>query len=215
SVPRGAVAPAPADPETETPYPAGPETAGRSRRRGLLGRGAGGSRGVAVLGALTVLLGGFAAYAGSRADAVRAEPATRNTALVDVGRTSELKGRITRAVESVFSYDFTDPERLDRAVREHLTGRAVARHRELLDTVRAEGPRQKLVLTTTVTHSGVERVDGDRARVLVFADQNSTSATAGKGRSRTASAAAMLALDAVRGDGGWRISGIDTFGGNA
>ncbi|MER6912121.1 hypothetical protein ABT354_10650 [Streptomyces sp. NPDC000594] len=178
-------------------------------------------RGLIALGLVTAVLGGFAGYAGERADGLREEPATRNTALADVARTSELKGRITRAVEAVFSYDFTEPERLDRAVRDHLTGRAVGRHRALLAGVRAQGPRQKLVLTTTVTHSGVERVDGDRARVLVFADQTSTSATGtspeskgkSKAGSRTTSAAAMLALDAVHGDGGWRISGIDTFGG--
>ncbi|MFI1014977.1 hypothetical protein [Streptomyces sp. NPDC020965] len=164
---------------------------------------------VAVLGVLTVLLGGFAAFAGGQAAGLRDDPAVRNSALTDLARTSELKGQITRAVEAVFSYDFAQPAALDRAVRDHLTGAAVRQHGTLLASVRAAGPRQKLVLTTTVTRSGVELIEGDRARVLVYADQSNTR-TATKGE--TTYAAAMVAVDAVRVGDTWRIAAIDTFG---
>ncbi|TXS43514.1 hypothetical protein EAO72_10135 [Streptomyces sp. or43] len=38
----------------------------------------------------------------------------------------------------------------------------------------AQAAKQKLVLTTTVTESGVELLDGDRARLIIFADQSNT-----------------------------------------
>jgi Mce-associated membrane protein len=50
-------------------------------------------------------------------------------------------------------------------------------------------------------------LEGDRARLLVFADQRNTR-TSGK---QTTYAAAMLAVDAVRRDGRWKISNLDTL----
>jgi len=80
----------------------------------------------------------------------------------------------------------------------------------MIAQVRAQAPKQKLVLTTTVTSTGVESITGDRARVLVYADQRNTSTAAGSGG--TTYAAAMFAVDAVRQDGTWKIASIDTFG---
>ncbi|MCQ6551611.1 hypothetical protein NPS70_00110 [Streptomyces sp. C10-9-1] len=199
---------------------------------GRAGRGPaalrGGRRLPVLLCLLSAVLGAFAAYGAERAHDLRDRPAVRNTALTDTARTSEAGGAATRAVEAVFSYDFADPEALDRAVAAHLTGAAVEQHAELLAAVREQGPRQRLVLTTTVTDSAVERVEGDRARVLVYADQSSTrtaaegaagdtgKAGAGTGgaapRDATTYAAAMLAADLVRKGGSWRIAALDTLG---
>ncbi|MFI1190259.1 hypothetical protein [Streptomyces californicus] len=162
----------------------------------------------AVLCALTVLLGAFAVWAFTSADRLRDEPARQNSALTDIGRTSEVKGRISEAVGAVFSYDYASPERADRAARTYLTGRAVRQHKDMLADVREQAPRQKLVLTTTVTESGVEFLDGDRARLLVFADQSNT--RTGKDE-ETTYAAAMFAVDAVQRGDTWLIAGIDTF----
>ncbi|MFV0126805.1 hypothetical protein ACLGI4_03680 [Streptomyces sp. HMX112] len=164
----------------------------------------------AGLAVLTVLLGGFAAWAGTEASALRDRPAVRNAALTDASRTSEVKGQVTKAVNALFSYDHAAPAAADKAVRTHLTGRAVAQHRAMLAPVRAQAARQGLVLTTTVTHSGVEVIDGDRARVLVYADQSNTR-TATK-KDETAHGAAMFAVEARRGGGTWRITAIDTLG---
>ncbi|WP_432124678.1 hypothetical protein [Streptomyces sp. C10-9-1] len=199
---------------------------------GRAGRGPaalpGGRRLPALLCLLAAVLGVCAAYGAARAHDLRDRPAVRNTALTDTARTSEARGAATRAVEAVFRYDFSDPEALDRAVAAHLTGGAVGQHAALLAPVREQGPRQRLVLTTTVTDSGVERVEGDRARVLVYADQSSTrtateraasdtgKAGAGTGdaapQGATTYAAAMLAVDLVRQDATWRITALDTLG---
>lgn len=162
----------------------------------------------ALLCALTVLLGAFAAWAFASAASLRDEPARQNTALTDIARTSEVKGRIGEAVGAVFSYDYASPARSDRAARTYLTGRAVRQHQDMLAEVREQAPRQKLVLTTTVTASGVEYLDGDRARLLIFADQSNT--RTGKDE-ETTYAAAMFAVDAVRRGDTWRIAAIDTF----
>ncbi|CAG7630946.1 nuclear transport factor 2 family protein [Actinacidiphila bryophytorum] len=165
---------------------------------------------VTVLAVLAVLLGGFAAVAASRASALHGTVATHNTALTDTARTSEVKGQIAEAVNAVFSYDYADTARTDTAARRLLTGKAVQQYASMLAEVRAQAPAQKLVLTTTVTDTGVETIDGDRAHVLVFADQRNTStAEAGAGSTY---AAAMFAVDAVRQDGTWKIASIDTFG---
>jgi Mce-associated membrane protein len=202
AAPAAAVTVEDAEAATETDAGAGDD--GAARRDG--GRHA---RPLVVLAVLTVLLGGFAAFAATRTADLRDVPAAHNTALTDIARTSEVKGQVTQAVEAVFSYNFADARALDLAVEKHLTGRAVEQHDEMLAAVRKEGPKQKLVLTTTVTAGGVELLDGDRARVLLYADQSNTRTAT---KEETTYAAAMLAVDAVHEDGTWRIAGIDTFG---
>ncbi|MFE4212925.1 hypothetical protein [Streptomyces sp. NPDC056844] len=162
----------------------------------------------AVLCAATLLLGAFAAWSFTSAGSLRDQPSRQNTALTDIGRTSEVKGQITEAVGAVFSYDYASPGKSDLAAQKHLTGKAVQQHKDMLAEVRAQAPKQKLVLTTTVTESGVEFLDGDRARLLVFADQSNT--RTGK-EEETTYAAAMFAVDAVRRGDTWRIAAIDTF----
>lgn len=162
----------------------------------------------AVLCAATVLLGAFAAWGFASAAALRDDPTRQNTALTDMSRTSEVKGQITEAVGAVFSYTYASPGKSDLAAQKYLTGKAVQQHKDMLADVRAQAPKQKLVLTTTVTESGVEHLDGDRARLLVFADQSNT--RTGK-EEETTYAAAMFAVDAVRRGDTWRIAAIDTF----
>ncbi|PPS80873.1 hypothetical protein [Streptomyces sp. MH60] len=203
-----------ADPSTDGAAPKA--TGGRPRRRPPL---------LVLLCALTVLLGGFAGWAHAKAEGLRSEPARSNTALTDLARTSEIKGQVAKAVDRLFSYDHADPGALDEAAKDLLTGKAVDQHRDLFADVRARADEQKAVITTTVTESAVERIDGDRARVLVYADQSSVATTgkqaatdqkneAGGGTAQDEGvyAAAMLAVDVVHRDGRWLVSALDTFG---
>ncbi|WP_406135442.1 hypothetical protein [Streptomyces sp. NBC_01089] len=198
-------------PEQSEPDAAGPDAAGAASgsvpaaRRPLRAW----VRLPVVLAVLTVLLGGFAAYAWTQASALHDDDAASNGALSDVARTTEVKGQVTSAVNALFSYDYANTAKADRAAATLLTGKAVEQHKDMLAAVRAQAAKQKLVLTTTVTQSGVELIDGDRARVLLYADQSNTGTAAKK--DRTTYAAAMFAVDAVRGGGKWRIADIDTF----
>lgn len=186
------------------------------------GRGRRPVRLVAVLGVLAALLAGFAVWAGTESGALRDTPASRNTALSDTAATSEVKGKVSEAVDALFSYDYASPGKQERAAGQFLTGRAVKQQRAMLAPVRKQGKGQKLVLTTTVTDAAVEQIDGDRARVLLFADQRSVrtgakggkagkGATGKKASDDSAYAGAMLAVDAVRRGGEWKIAAIDTF----
>jgi Mce-associated membrane protein len=161
----------------------------------------------AVLGVLTVMLGGLAVWSGLEAQGLRGGAAARNVALTDNARTSEVKGAVASAVNAIFSCNYADLGRTDGAARRLLTGRAVQQYATLFAPVRQRAPKDKLVLTTTVTDSGVTMLQGDRARVLIFADQRNTRAVDGQ----TTYAAAMLAVNAVRRDGTWKIDNIDTL----
>ncbi|MFF8549599.1 hypothetical protein ACF07Z_22335 [Streptomyces albidoflavus] len=193
-------------PEPEAPEPEPAPAPARRRRPGAL----------AVLCLLTLLLGGFAGWAHARAASLTGDPARQNTALTDLARTSEIKGQTGRAVAALFSYDHADPDAFDRAAGNLLTGKAVDQHAALLGEVAERADEQKAVITTTVTDSAVERVDGDRARVLVYADQSSVSTAADKKKDEAQDegvyAGAMFAVDVVLRDGRWLVSSLDTFG---
>ncbi|HEX2312414.1 MAG TPA: hypothetical protein VHJ17_01685 [Thermomonospora sp.] len=163
-----------------------------------------------ALGIVTVVLGATGFWAHQQASDLSGTAAARNAALADVARTSEVKGEISTAVNTAFSYNYADVTKSEQAARALLTGKAVDQYAAMYAAVRREGPAQKLVLTMTVTDSAVTLLQDDRARVLVFADQRSTRTTDGK----TNYSGAMLAVDAVKKDGRWRIAAIDTFTGS-
>ncbi|MER5870205.1 hypothetical protein [Streptomyces sp. NPDC002044] len=192
--------------------------AGQGEGAGAAGTRRGGGKLLApllILCALTVLLGAFAGFAQSRAAALRDDPVRGNTALTDLARTSEIKGQAAQAVASLFSYDHAKPAAFESASKTLLTGKAVTQHRALFGDVLVQAGKQKTVITTTVTDSAVERIDGDRARVLIYADQSSvgTAGTENKTpQDQGVYAGAMLALDLLARDGRWLVEGIDTFG---
>lgn len=197
----------------------GRKTGGEGTTRETTGGRRAGRVPLAVLCLLTLLLGGFAGWAYSRAGELRDDPARGNTALTDLARTSEIKGQTGAAVAALFSYDHADTTPFERAGKTLLTGKAVAQHRTLLGGVLAKAAEQKTVITTTVTDSAVERIDGDRARVLVYADQSSVSTAGLPSKGKTAKAGdqgvyagAMFAVDVVLRDGRWLVENIDTFG---
>ncbi|KJK58479.1 hypothetical protein [Saccharothrix sp. ST-888] len=177
----------------------------------------------AVLAVLTLLLGGFAAWSAARAADLRDGSPAKNAALADAARTSEVKGTVSQAVNTLFSYNYADTARTDDAAKRLLIGQAVQQYATMLAEVRKQGPQQKMVLTTTVTNAGVVAIDGDRARLLIYADQRNTgtaqpaksaaaAADPSKSDTGTAYSPAMFAVDVVHRDGTWKISDIDTFG---
>ncbi|WP_019629858.1 hypothetical protein [Actinomadura atramentaria] len=162
-----------------------------------------------LLGLVAVLLAVGGWYSLRRADDLRGGAVAENTALTDNARTSEVKGEVGDAVAKVFSYGYTNPGATDAAARSVLVGAATGQYATLFKAVREQGPAQKLVLTTTVTDSAVTSLTGDRASLLVFADQHGTRATDG----RTSTTPTMLAVDAVRRGGHWKITELDTLAG--
>ncbi|MGP4029330.1 hypothetical protein [Actinomadura sp. 3N407] len=162
-----------------------------------------------ALGVVAVVLATFGVWALRQADAARDDPSARNAALTDGAATSEVKGAVADMIAKIFSYDHTDPARTRDAARAALTGDAVRQYEAVFGRVRDEAPKAKTVLSTRVTDSAVTSLHDDRAEVLVFADQRTTRTADGT----SANAPAMLTVTAVRRDGHWRITALDTFAG--
>jgi Mce-associated membrane protein len=163
----------------------------------------------AALGAVTVVLGGFGVWATLHASSLRAAAAAQNTALTDGPATAAVRRQISAAVNTIFSYNYADTGATRHAAQAVLTGPAVRQYNSLFALVTRNAPAQKLIVTTRVSNSGVELLSGDRARVLVFANQQDTRA----GTGQTSYAGAMFAVTALRQGGRWKIENIDTFSG--
>jgi Mce-associated membrane protein len=163
----------------------------------------------ALLGVVTVLLGGFGAWASVQAHNQRAANAQQNLALTNGPATSAVRHQVSSAIQAIFSYSYTDTAKTRRDAQNLLTGPAIRQYDQLFSLVQKDAPAQKLVVTTSVTDSGVEFLTGSRARVLIFANQQDSRA----GTSQTSYAGAMFAVTAVLTGGTWRISNIDTFTG--
>ena len=177
---------------------------------------AGGRRGraPALLGGAAVLLAAFAVVAGIQAHNLRGRPTSQNTALTDAAATSQVRRQVASAVDTVFSYNYADTAATRAAAQRLLTGPAVRQYDSLFKLVEQDAPAQHLVLTTKVTNSGVELLVGDRARVLIFANQRDTRMTT----HQTSYAGAMFAVTALRQGkrgGQWKIENIDTFTGGS
>lgn len=160
-----------------------------------------------ALGVIAVLLGGFAVWSARQADGLTGTATARNVALTDNARTSEVKGQVTDVINTVFSYNYADVAKTERAAQTLLTGKAVEQYNRLFGQVRNQAPAQKAVLTTTVTESGVKSLEGDRARLLLFLDQRNTRTD----QEKTSHSAAMLSVGAVFRNGRWKVDDITTF----
>jgi Mce-associated membrane protein len=163
----------------------------------------------AVLGVATVLLGGFGAWATVQAHNQRAANAQQNLALTNGPATSAVRHQVSSAIQAIFSYSYADTAKTRRDAQNLLTGPAIRQYNQLFSLVQKDAPTQKLVVTTSVTNSGVEFLTGSRARILIFANQQDSRA----GTGQTSYAGAMFAVTAVLTGGTWKISNIDTFTG--
>jgi Mce-associated membrane protein len=174
-----------------------PPAQGRWRRAPLL------------LGVASVAAAGFAVWAGVQVHDLRGQQAERNVALTDAAATSQVQRQVASAIDTIFSYNYADTATTRKAAQRLLTGKAIHQYDTLFSLVQQEAPAQHLVLTTKVTNSGVELLIGNRARLLVFADQRDSRAAT----HQTSQAGAMFAVNVVREDGRWKIDTIDTFSG--
>jgi len=191
----------PAANEQAGPEPAAEQKAGRDAARHPLLL-------PACLGAVAVILGGLATWFGLEASSATSGVDVSNTALTDPVATRQVTQQVSSAVNKIFSYNYADTAKTSQAAAALLTGKARHEYDTLFKLVRQDAPQEKLILTTTVTNSGVEFLDGSQARLLIFADQRDTAGAAHK----TTDAGAMFAVNAVNQGGRWKISSIDTFG---
>ncbi len=164
-------------------------------------------RGPVVMGIATVIIGGLGVWATIAGHGLRATAATANTALVDRPATASAERDITKTIDTIFSYSYADVTKTRKAAQALLTGAAIKQYDQLFALVEQQAPKEKLVVVTKVTRTGVELLAGNRVRVLVFANQQDTRA----GTGQSSYSGAMFAVTAVSRGGHWVISNINTF----
>jgi Mce-associated membrane protein len=143
-----------------------------------------------------------------RMNANEISSATSNTALLDVAKTAQVKDQVSKAAETLFSYDFNDIAKTENAAKDLLVGDGVrAKYDKLMGEVKRLAPTQKMVVTSRVTRSGVIMLNGDLAKVMVFIDQTSTRTDT----KQTSAGSAQLHLNAQLQDGKWKITDMDTY----
>jgi Mce-associated membrane protein len=162
---------------------------------------------VPLLAAALVLFVGLAVVFGIADAGLRGSPSARNTALVDVGATTEVTGQLSAALEAVYSYDFTRLDENERKARDVITPDFAQDFDKLFSQVRELAPQQQAVVTATVTLAAVKSIDGDRAVLVAFLDQQATRAASGD-KPTQLTAAGRLTVTGQKVDGRWKIAQV-------
>ncbi|MFI5559613.1 hypothetical protein [Amycolatopsis japonica] len=152
-----------------------------------------------LLIAIIVLAGGCAVWFGLQASSLGSDG---NAALVDQAATAEVADQVGAGVKAVFSYDYSNLARTERAAADVLIGEATGQYRDQFASARKRAEEGKLVRTTTVRSLGVRSLRGDQAEVLLFLDQQTMTAGGGAPQSTVS----QLSVTAQRVDGRWKIS---------
>jgi Mce-associated membrane protein len=158
-----------------------------------------------VLVVVAVVLAGLAVW--FRGEAADLESADHNTALTDSGTTSEVVGQLKSAIETTFSYNYTDLDSTQKAVDQSLSGKARCEYDQLFGQVKQQAPKQKIIMVTAVRDLALVRLDGDRAEALVFIDQSSTRADV----NNSVAGEAQFSVQAHREGDHWKITEFNMF----
>lgn len=150
---------------------------------------------------------GFAAWFRGEANQLLDSAAKSNSAVVDVGTTAQISGQVRSAVEHVFSYDFARLDDNERAAAAVITGAFARDYRQQFARVRELAPGQQAVVVATVPALAVKVLDGDRAIVVMFIDQQANRG----GQTRPLVAAGRLSVTAQRVNGSWKIEDVEPF----
>ncbi|MGC7093900.1 hypothetical protein ACPZ19_04480 [Amycolatopsis lurida] len=135
---------------------------------------------------------------------------TDNTALLDVAKTAQVKQAVTSAAEALFSYDFNNIAKTENAANDLLVNDEVRqKYNGFMGEVKRLAPEQKMVVTMKVTRSAVVLLDGDRAKVMVSADQTSTRTA----QNQTSAGGAQMWFTTELRDGKWKITDLNTYSG--
>ncbi len=150
--------------------------------------------------AVVVLMAGFAVFAGLRAGAVHGG----NRAVADTAATTQVADQVGGDLKAIFSYDYDNLARTERAAASMLVDEAVGQYEAGYASAKQQAVDQKLVRTTTINSIAVANLDGDSAKLLVFVDQQTLTTTS----NQQSSASAALSVTARKVDGTWKIASM-------
>jgi Mce-associated membrane protein len=154
---------------------------------------------VAILGA------GTAAFAGTKAHTLRAGANPGNRALVDKAATQSVLNQVSRAVQTVYSYDYHELGRDHRAGKRVVTGRFATTYEKRFAGVQKKASKYQLRLAALVDDAGVRSLRDGKATVLVFVNQRATA----RGGQQRVSRAASLLVHARKVHGTWKIARVE------
>lgn len=134
-------------------------------------------------------------------------PTARSSpALTDLAATSEAGDQLGDALETLYSYDFARLDENERAARDVITEDFAPEFERLFAQVRELAPQQQAVVSAVVAVSAVQVVEGDRAVLVAFMDQEaSTTANA-----EQVAAAGRLTVTGRLVDGRWKIAAVES-----
>ena len=140
---------------------------------------------------------------------VRDVPANNgdNDAFLDTASTSALTDEVGKIVAAAFTFTPATVPATDKAAHDALTGRATAQYESLYRPLLQQAQSKGLNVTTTVRAIGVTALNGDRAQLLVLADQAAKSTATGQ----SDLGPAHLDLIVERHDGHWKIASIEVL----
>jgi Mce-associated membrane protein len=159
------------------------------------------------LGAAVVIALGLAAWFRGEANQLAGSAAASNQALVDAGATAQVSGQVREAVQRVFSYDFARLDDNERVASGVITGSFVDSFHQQFARVRELAPPQQAVVVASVPALAVKVLDGDRAIVVVFLDQQAHQG----GQAKPLLAAGRLSVTAQQVNGNWKIADVEPF----
>lgn len=175
------------------------------RNRGVAALFSGMNLGI-TLAVLAVVLAVLAFW--FRSEANDAEAGSGNVALTDSADTSEVSGQVRDAVNTIFSYSYTDVAKTTNAAKGLLVGDAVGQYDQVMQKFTKDIEAQRIQVTVTTVNTGVVSLTEDHARVLVFADQIAVRAD-----QQPAGGPTQFVVEVQRQDGRWKIVGFDFFDG--
>ncbi|MBK1784058.1 hypothetical protein [Prauserella cavernicola] len=133
---------------------------------------------------------------------------TENVALIDVAGTGQVKQAMSSAAERLFSVDYNDIPKNEKAADELLVNDEVRQQYEkFMGELKRLAPEQQLVVTVNATRSAVVMLDDDRAKVMVYIDQ--TAVRAADNQNSTGGAALWLTTE--KRDGEWKVTDMNTY----
>lgn len=127
-----------------------------------------------------------------------------NKALDDTGATTDVITQVTRDMETVSSYKYTDLAGAQKAGQAVSTGKFLDDYNKLFEQVKSQAPAQKAVVTGQVAKIGVRVLQGDDAILLAFLTQTTTRADTNQSNS----VGLVYTVTAHHQDGKWLISDL-------
>jgi Mce-associated membrane protein len=157
-----------------------------------------------VLVLVALVIAGLGFWFRGEAQLIEDSGSGANHALSDTGGTTEVTTQITRAMETVSSYKYTDLDAAQKAGQAVSTGKFLGEYNQLFTQVKTQAPAQKAVVTGQVAKISVRVLQGDSAILLAFLNQTTTRAD----NNQPNSIGLVYTVTAQRVDGKWKISDL-------